>query len=128
MLLIMLTSDEFSNRVIGCAIAVHRDLGPGLLESAYETCLCFELGRAGIAFERQVPVPVVYQGERLDAGFRADVIVENALLIEVKAVQAIAAVHEAQILTYLRLGGYPVGLLLNFNTVRLRDGLRPFVR
>jgi GxxExxY protein len=122
----MLVNGDLSDRVIGLAIKVHRELGPGLLESTYETCLCFELARAGLGFARQVSVPIVYLGEKLDAGFRADIVIEGLLIVEVKSVQAVTAVHEAQILTYLRLSGCPVGLLLNFNVLRLKDGLRRF--
>jgi GxxExxY protein len=123
----MLLDGALTERVIGFAIQVHRQLGPGLLESAYEACLCFELTQAGIAFQRQIGIPIVYRDVRLDTGFRADLVIAERLVVEIKSVEAVAAVHEAQILTYLRLGGYRVGLLLNFNTVRLKDGLRRFV-
>lgn len=95
--------DPLSKRVIGCAIAVHRELGPGLLESAYEECLCYELGARGIPFERQVLLPVVYRAVRLDCGYRRDIVVEGKLIIEVKAVEKLLPVHDAQILTYLKL-------------------------
>ena len=114
-------------RVIGLGIDVHRHLGPGLLESAYEECLRFELARAGIAYRRQVPLPIVYKDVRLDCGYRMDVVVENELIIEVKAVDRILPVHEAQMLTYLRLARLRAGLLMNFNNVVLKDGLRRFV-
>jgi GxxExxY protein len=114
-------------RVIGLGIDVHRHLGPGLLESAYEECLCFELAQAGIAFRRQVPLPIVYKDVRLDCGYRMDVVVENELIIEIKAVDRILPVHEAQMLTYLRLARLRAGLLMNFNNVVLKDGLRRFV-
>lgn len=123
----MPSGDDFTNRVIRFAIAIHRALGPGLLESAYERCLCFELARAGLRFERQVPVSIVYEGQRLDAGFRADIIIEDEIIIELKAAQAILPIHEAQLLTYLRLSGIRIGLLLNFNMVRMKDGIRRFV-
>ncbi len=116
-----------SERVVGLAIDVHRQLGPGLLESAYEECLCFELEEAGLAFRRQVDLPVRYKKVRLDCGYRLDVLVENDLIIELKAVERLLPIHEAQILTYLRLSGHKVGLLMNFNTVRLKDGLKRFV-
>jgi GxxExxY protein len=93
-------------RVIGLAIVVHRHLGPGLLESAYEECFCFELAHAGIAYRRQVPLPVIYKDVRLDCGYRLDVLVENELIIEIKAVERILPIHEAQMLTYLRLSGF----------------------
>ena len=122
----MLLQEALTERVIGLAVDVHRRLGPGLLESAYEACLGFELEQAGIAFERQVGVPIVYRDVRLEAGFRADLVIAGALIVEIKSVEVIARVHEAQILTYLRLGGYRVGLLMNFNSLRLKDGLRRF--
>ena len=118
---------DLTDRVIGLAIDVRRHLGPGLLESAYEECLCFELSQASIEHRRQVPLPVVYKDVRLDCGYRIDIVVRQQLLIEIKAVERVVPVHEAQILAYLRLSGYKVGLLLNFNSVVLRDGLRRFV-
>ena len=116
--------DPYSWRVIGCAIEVHRTLGPGLMESVYEACLCHELTLAGLRFERQRKVPVVYKDSRLDLDFRADVVVEDALLLEIKAARDILPLHEAQLLTYLRLTGIKLGLLLNFNVPVLRDGVR----
>ncbi len=116
--------DPYSWRVIGCAIEVHRTLGPGLMESVYEACLCHELTLAGLRFERQRKVPVVYKDARLDLDFRADVVVEDALLLEIKAARDILPLHEAQLLTYLRLTGIKLGLLLNFNVPVLRDGVR----
>jgi len=123
----MLLDGALTERVIGLAIEVHRQLGPGLLESAYEACLCFELNQAGIPFDRQAGIPIVYRDMRLDTGYRADLIIAQTVIVEIKSVEAILAVHEAQLLTYLRLGGFRVGLLLNFNTLRLKDGLRRFV-
>lgn len=102
-------------------------MAPGLLESAYEECLCFELGQAGLAFQRQIGIPIVYRDMRLEAGYRADVIVANRQILEIKSVEAISPVHEAQLLTYLRLSERRLGLLLNFNTLRLKDGLRRFI-
>ncbi len=102
-------------------------IGPGLLESAYEECLCFELSRDGITYARQAPIPIIYQEVRLDCGYRIDLVVERELIVEIKAVERLLPLHDAQILTYLRLSGHRVGLLLNFNTVRLKDGLRRFV-
>ena len=116
--------DPYSWRVIGCAIEVHRTLGPGLMESVYEACLCHELALAGLRFERQRRVPVVYKDARLDLDFRADVVVEDALLLEIKAARDILPLHEAQLLTYLRLTGIKLGLLLNFNVPVLKDGMR----
>lgn len=118
---------ELTERVIGLAIKLHRRLGPGLLESVYEECLCFELEQAGIADRRQVPVPVVYERVTLEAGCRADIVVKQELILEIKAIERLLPVHEAQLLTYLKMGGYRVGPLLNFNAARLKDGLRRFV-
>lgn len=117
-------NDLLTEKVIGFAIEVHRQLGPGLLESAYEECLCFELRSAAIAFRRQTSLPVIYKSVRLDCGYRLDVVVENRLIIELKTVERILAVHEAQMLTYLKLSGLCVGLLLNFNTPVLKSGIR----
>jgi GxxExxY protein len=114
-------------RVIGLGIDLHRHLGPGLLESAYEECLCFELAQAGIAYRRQVPLPIVYKDVRLDCGYRMDIVVGNELIVEIKAVERILPIHEAQMLTYLRLSSLRAGLLMNFNSVLLKDGLRRFV-
>jgi GxxExxY protein len=116
-----------SERVIGCAIEVHRHLGPGLLESAYVDCLCFELGAAGLAFQRQVDLPVVYKGMPLAAAYRLDILIANRLVVEVKSVERILAVHEAQLLTYLRLSGHRAGLLPNFNHAVLKEGIRRVV-
>ena len=113
-----------SEGVIGCAIEVHRHLGPGLLESTYEDCLCFELAAEGITFERQLQLPVTYKGAKLDAGYRLDILVASRLVVEVKAVERIVAIHEAQLLTYLRMSGHRVGLILNFNHAVLKDGIR----
>jgi GxxExxY protein len=110
--------------VIGLAIEVHRGLGPGLLESAYEECLCYELGQSGLTYHRQVTLPLVYKEIRLDCGYRMDLIVERQLIIEIKTVERLLPIHEAQLLTYLRLSGHRIGLLLNFHTVVLKDGIR----
>lgn len=120
-------NDPLSERIIGFAIDIHRQLGPGLLESAYEECLCFEIGQAGLAFERQKSVPVVYKFVRLDCAYRLDLVVENRLIIEVKSVERLIPIHEAQLITYLRLTGLPVGLLLNFNSDLLKNGIRRLV-
>jgi GxxExxY protein len=124
----MLVLESLTERVIGLAIDVHRELGPGLLESVYETCLGLELNQAGIAFRRQTPIPVTYRGLRLNTGFRADFLICDDLIVEIKAVDRLLPTHEAQLLTYLRMSGCQVGLLLNFNAVRLKDGLRRLVR
>ena len=123
----MLVRGELTEQVIGLAINIHRQLGPGLLESIYEESLCCELADAGLEFERQVALPVVYRDRLLDAGFRADILVSNELIVEIKSVESIHRVHEAQLLTYLRLSKRKVGLLMNFNVLRLKDGLRRFV-
>jgi GxxExxY protein len=123
----MLVRSELTEQVIGCAINVHKLLGPGLLESVYEECLCFELAEAGLPFKRQIALPIVYRDRVLDGGFRADIVVSNVLIIEIKSVDAIHPVHEAQLLTYLRLTRHKIGLLMNFNVLRLNDGLRRFV-
>jgi len=119
--------DPLTERVIGAAIEVHRHLGPGLLESAYEECLCYELSLAGLTFERQVPLPVVYKEIRLECGYRLDVVVEKKLILELKTIEKILPVHEAQLLTYLKLTGIRKGLLLNFNVPVLREGIKRMV-
>ncbi|HEX4080683.1 MAG TPA: GxxExxY protein [Rhizomicrobium sp.] len=116
-----------SDRIIAIAIDVHRQLGPGLLESAYEECLCHDLKEAGIAYDRQRPLPIIYKTVKLDCGYRMDIVVEGELIIEIKAVERLMPIHEAQMLTYLRLSRCKVGLLMNFNSVSLKDGLRRFV-
>jgi GxxExxY protein len=118
---------DVSERTIGLAMEVHRHLGPGLLESAYEECLCFELAQAGIAYGRQVPLPILYKSVRLDCGYRMDLVIERQLIVEIKSVESVLPIHQAQILTYLRLSGCRVGLLINFNSALLKDGLRRFV-
>lgn len=120
-------SDELSNLIIGGAIEVHRVLGPGLLESAYEECLCQELSLKGISFERQKPLPVIYKGIHLDCGYRLDILVEKLVILELKAVEKIEPIHEAQLLTYLKLSGLWPGLLINFNVSVLRDGIKRVV-
>jgi GxxExxY protein len=119
--------EALSERVIGFAIEIHRALGPGLLESVYEECLCSELRRADIAHIRQMPLAISYKDVRLDCGYRADIVVDKELIVEIKAVEKMVPIHEAQILTYLRLSGCKIGLLMNFNNVTLKDGLRRFV-
>ena len=119
--------DPLSGRVIGCAIEVHKVLGPGLLESAYEECLCYELSREGLSFERQKDLPVVYKSIKLDCGYRLDILVEEQLVVEIKTVERILPLHEAQLLTYLKLGGLSTGLILNFNSPVLRDGIKRMV-
>ena len=116
--------DALSNRVIGCAIEVHRALGPGLLESTYEACLAHELSLAQIHFALQVSVPVEYKGVRLDCGYRLDILVDNKLVLELKSVEDLLGIHKAQMLTYMKLANIPVGLLINFNVELLKNGIR----
>jgi GxxExxY protein len=116
--------NQITHAVIGAAMEVHRSLGPGLLESAYHECLCRELMVRGISYERERPLPLEYKGVRLECGYRLDLLVESMVVVEVKSVEAIAPVHEAQLMTYLRLGGWRVGLLINFNVPVLKQGLR----
>ena len=119
--------DAISGDIIGAAISVHRELGPGLLESAYEACLTHELCERGLGVERQKALPVVYKDNRIDCGYRIDLLVEDAVVVELKAVERILPLHEAQLLSYLRLSGCKLGLLLNFNCSVLRDGIRRMV-
>jgi GxxExxY protein len=119
--------DSLTESVIGFAIEVHRTLGPGLLESAYQECLCYELKANGIAFGRQVALPVVYKTVKLDCGYRMDLVVDDQLVVELKTVEKILPIHEAQLLTYLRLSGIRTGLLLNFNTAVLKNGIKRMV-
>jgi GxxExxY protein len=116
--------NAISKLVIGAAIEVHRQLGPGLLESAYEQCLAHELKLRDIPFERQKAIPVIYKGLHLDCGFRLDFLVGNLVIVELKAISEIAPIHEAQLTTYLKLADCKLGLLLNFNTLRLRNGIK----
>ena len=119
--------DELSNKVLGCAIEVHRELGPGLLESTYEQCLAYELSRTKIPFKVQVELPVEYKEIRLDCGYRIDVLADDRLIVELKSVNQLMPIHEAQILTYMKLAGVKVGLLINFNVTILTKGVRRFV-
>jgi|SRR5437764_15243026 len=113
-----------TERVIGAAIEVHRHLGPGLLESTYEACLAHELAEAGIVIQRQKPLPVLYKGIRLDIGYRIDLVVEDRLIVELKSVERLDRVHTSQMLSYLKLSGYRLGLLINFNVPQLKQGIR----
>jgi GxxExxY protein len=119
--------DVLSNRVIGCAIEVHRILGPGLLESTYEQCLAHELNLAGISFKLQSPLPVEYKRIRLNCGYRVDVLVNDELILELKSVEEVKGIHEAQLLTYMKLAGIKRGLMINFNVKVLRKGIKRFV-
>jgi len=116
--------DKLTYEIIGAAIEVHKAIGPGLLESAYEECLCKELSLRQIPFERQKPLPVEYRGAKVECGYRLDLLVADKVVVEVKAVDALLPIHEAQLLTYLKLGGWEIGLLINFNVEVLRDGIR----
>ena len=120
-------ANELSKEIIGAAIEVHRLLGPGLLESAYEECLCCELELRGIEFKRQEPLPVVYKDVRLDCGYRLDLLVGDLVIVELKSVEKIEPIHEAQLLTYLRLRDSWLGLIINFNVKLLKDGVRRLV-
>lgn len=121
---LLMSENEISYQVIGCAIKVHTKLGPGLLESAYEACLYHELSKANLFVERQKPIPLIYEQVKLDCGYRADLIVEKKLIIEIKAVEALNEIHLMQALTHIKLLDYRLGLLINFNVLRLPEGLR----
>jgi len=116
-------NDPLTEKIIGFAIGVHRHLGPGLLESAYE-CLCYEIEQSGLSFRRQVALPIVYKAVRLDCGYWMDIVVQDQVIVELKTVERLLPIHEAQMLTYLKLSGIRIGLLLNFNTSVLKDGIR----
>jgi GxxExxY protein len=116
--------NTITERIIEAAIEVHKVLGPGLIESAYEECLCRELALRGIGVERQLPLPVEYKGARLDCAYRVDLLVEQSVVVEIKSVSSIEPIHEAQLLTYLKLGGWKLGLIINFNVPVLKDGIR----
>ena len=118
---------ELTRMVIGAAIEVHRELGPGLLEAVYEQCLACELQRRGIGCARQVQLPVVYKGTEIDCRYRIDLVIADALIVEVKSVDHLTPLHDAQVMTYLRLSGYQLALLINFNTVLVKQGIRRIV-
>jgi GxxExxY protein len=119
--------DELSRSVIGAAIEVHRNLGPGLLESTYRQCLACELSHAGIAFQMEVALPVQYKDILLDCGYRIDLLISGELIVEIKSVEALLPIHQAQILTYMRLASVPLGLLINFNVTKLQSRIKRFV-
>jgi GxxExxY protein len=123
----LLIDEELTEQIIGSAIEVHRCLGPGLLESAYEECLCHELSLRNIPFNRQKPLPLEYKGKKLDCGYRMDVVVDNRVVVEIKCVEQIQGIHQAQLLTYLKLSGIKVGLIINFDRSVLRDGIKRLV-
>ena len=122
-----MTENELSSAVIRHAMKVHSSLGPGLLESAYEACLCYELMQAGLFVEQQKALPLIYETIRMECGYRVDLLVENRLIVEIKSVEALTDIHLAQLLTYLRLANCRLGLLLNFKVLRLKDGIRRVV-
>ena len=119
--------NQITGKIVAAACAVHSRLGPGLLESVYEVCLAHQLEKDGLKVKRQVPMPVAYDGVSLDAGFRLDLLVENQVVVEIKAVDGLLPVHKAQVITYLKLGGYRAGLLVNFNVEMIRDGVKRIV-
>jgi GxxExxY protein len=122
-----MTEDELSHRIIGSAIEVHNALGPGLLENAYKECLFYKIKQSGIWVEKEKPMPLVFEEVKLDCGYRMDIVVENKLVLEIKSVEAINDIHLAQTLTYLKLGKYKLGLLINFNVFKLKDGIKRVV-
>lgn len=122
-----MTENEITDIIIKCAINVHKKLGPGLLESAYEECVYYELQKTQLVIEKQKPLPLVYEEVKLDCGYRVDLMVNKKVIVEIKSVEALNDVHVAQLITYLRLAGCKVGLLINFNVVKLKDGLKRIV-
>ena len=119
--------NKLTGKIIGCAIEVHKVLGPGLLESAYEECLAYELSKTGMIYQRQKPVPVVYKTIKLECGYRIDLLVENEVVVELKSIDLLAAIHTAQILTYMKFAEKKIGLLINFNVTKLVDGIKRYV-
>lgn len=119
-----MTENELSHKIIGIAIEVHSALGPGLLESAYKECMYYKIGKSGLFVEKEKPIPLFFEEVRLECGYRIDLLVENKLVIEIKSVDALNDIHLAQTLTYLKLGNYKLGLLINFNVVKLKDGIQ----
>ena len=122
-----MTENELSNKVIGLAIEVHTILGPGLLESAYKECLYYKMGKSGLYVEKEKPMPLIFEEVKLDCGYRIDLLAEKKLVIEIKSVEALNDVHLAQTLTYMKLGNYKLGLLLNFNVAKLKEGIKRVV-
>ena len=119
--------NELSNKVIGCAIEVHKQFGPGQLESAYQECLFYEIKNAGLSVEKEKPMPIIYKGVKLDHGYRMDLLVEKKVVVEIKTVEALNDVHTAQVLTYLKLGNYKLGLLLNFHVSTLKKSIKRII-
>ena len=122
-----MSENELSNKMIGLAIEVHTALGPGLLESAYKECLYYKTGQSGLWVEKEKPMPLVFEGVKLDCGYRIDLLIENKLVIEIKSVDGLNDIHLAQTLTYLKLGNFKLGLLINFNALKLKDGIKRVV-
>lgn len=122
-----MTENEITEVIIGCAIKVHKELGPGLLESAYEECLCYELRKTSLEIERQKPIPLIYEEVKLECGYRADIVANKKVIVEIKSVEALNDIHLAQILTYLKIANCKVGLLINFNVLKLIEGIRRVV-
>ena len=122
-----MTDNYLTHEIIGAAIEVHKNLGPGLLESTYEECLCHELSQRRIPFERQKPIPVVYKGVKLDCGYRLDLLVADRIILELKSVEALAPIHDSIMITYLKLSGHRIGLLMNFNVQTLKEGIKRLV-
>jgi GxxExxY protein len=120
----IMSDNELSKLIIGCAIEVHKQLGPGLLESAYQECLYYEIKQAGLKVQKEKPMPIVYKEVKLDHGYRIDLLIEEKVVVEIKTVEAFSDVHTAQVLTYLRLGNYKLGLLFNFQTTVLKNGIK----
>ena len=116
--------DQLTRKIIGCAIEVHRSLGPGLLESVYEECMAREMTQAGISYKRQFPLPVIYKGSKLDCDYRVDFLVADSIIVELKSVEALEGIHKAQTLTYMKLAGIKTGILINFNVEILKQGIR----
>ena len=116
--------NEIANKVIGLGIEIHKELGPGLLESAYKECMYYKIGKSGLFVEKEKPMPLVYEGVKLDCGYRIDLLVEKRLVIEIKSLEALNDIHLTQTLTYLKLGNYKLGLLINFNVILLKDGIK----
>ena len=123
-----MTENEISHKIIGIAIEFHNAIGPGLLESAYKECMYYKIGKSGFFVEKEKPMPLVFEEVRLECGYRIDLVVENKLVIEIKSVDALNNVHLAQTLTYLKLGNYKLGLLINFNVVKLKDGIKRVIQ
>lgn len=119
-----MNENDLATRVIGAAIKVHSHLGPGLLESSYQECLYYELSQAGLIVKKQVPLPLIYEEVKLECGYRVDLLIENRLIVEIKSVEALNDIHMAQLLTYLKLSGCKLGLLINFNTLKVKDGIK----